>query len=580
MFAFSRKVFAEALVARAEQLGMRLGLACGVALALAPTLGWVVLVWLACLAVCQFGERVFVVSGHRHGRLEDRAGWGLAIITVNNLMFGSIAIAAIHTGEHWTMLAGVMILSGILMNAGPSARSSRAAYIAAAAPIAALACTLPWTAVQMGATWPGMWSVSWSVVLLLATSWSLRGFTVRVLDAERHANASKSAFLAMMSHEIRIPLNGVLGMAQAMAVDPLTDEQRSRLSVITRSGETLLAILNDVLDLAKIEAGKIELETVEFDLAELCASVHRNFEPLAAAKNLPFRLEVEEQARGVYSGDPGRLRQVLSNLVSNALKFTERGEVRLDVRAEPRPGGHPLVEFRVSDTGTGIPTSRLETLFTPFEQVDASVTRRFGGTGLGLAIVRDLVQLMGGTVDVTSVEGHGSKFVVRAALERLRPEDAIVDGEVTDEHPAEFSRSLRVLAAEDNPVNQIVLLTLLTQLGVEPVMVSDGAAALEAWRAEPWDLILMDVQMPVMDGVTAMRAIRSAEQASQRLRTPILALTADVMSHHVAEYTAAGADGYVAKPISVAALVTAMEAACSPYPCEAASEGPTDRAAA
>ena len=376
-------------------------------------------------------------------------------------------------------------------------------------------------------------------------------------DAEA-ANRAKSTFLATMSHEIRTPLNGVLGMAQAMAADGLTDAQRERLDVIRQSGETLLAILNDVLDLSKIEAGKLDLdEAGEFDIDELARGAHGAFSAVAQGKGLAFSLDVEPEARGVYRGDSTRVRQILYNLVSNGLKFTEAGEVAVTVS---RAGG--ALKISVSDSGIGIPSERLSSLFQKFEQADASTTRRYGGTGLGLAICRELAQLMGGSIAVESTPGRGTTFVVVLPLARIADAAARprIEAQGSNEpRAAEQELRLRVLAAEDNRVNQLVLKTLLGQAVVDPLIVENGRQAVDAWAGETWDVILMDVQMPEMDGPTAAREIRAREAAEGRARTPIIALTANAMAHQVAEYRAAGMDGFVAKPIEVSRLFAALE---------------------
>jgi len=377
-------------------------------------------------------------------------------------------------------------------------------------------------------------------------------------DAES-ANRAKSTFLATMSHEIRTPLNGVLGMAQAMAADELCGVQRERLDVIRQSGETLLAILNDVLDLSKIEAGKLELEEVEFDIGELAQGAHAAFTAIANKKGLSFDLRVERGARGVYRGDSTRIRQIIYNLVSNGLKFTAQGEVRVVIN---RIGGE--LNIQVRDTGIGISAERLANLFQKFEQADASTTRQFGGTGLGLAICRELASLMGGSIAAASEPGQGAVFEVKLPIPRLsataRKEPPAAARTATPAPVAEASQ-LRVLAAEDNTVNQLVLKTLLHQIGVDPTVVDNGEDAVAAWENEPWDLILMDIQMPRMDGPTATRRIRHLEAALGRPRTPIIALTANAMSHQVAEYAAVGMDGFVAKPIEIGRLFTAMQEA-------------------
>jgi len=371
-------------------------------------------------------------------------------------------------------------------------------------------------------------------------------------DAEA-ANRAKSLFLATMSHEIRTPLNGVLGMAQAMAMDELTPVQRERLGVVHASGEALLAILNDVLDLAKIEAGKLEIEDIEFDLEEIARGAHQAFTAQANAKGLAFGLDIDG-AQGLYRGDPTRLRQILYNLVSNALKFTDRGEIQVTARWQDE-----RLAVSVADTGVGIPDDRLQALFGRFDQADASTTRRFGGTGLGLAICRELAEMMGGSIDVESTLGFGSTFTVSLPLKRVGDgRSAALPAPPAPEDEA-YRLELKVLAAEDNTVNQLVLKTLLNQIGVDPAVVSNGVEAVRAWEDGEWDVILMDVQMPKMDGPSAARAIREQEAATGRARTPIIALTANVMSHQLAEYIAAGMDGHVAKPIEAGRLFEALE---------------------
>ena len=368
------------------------------------------------------------------------------------------------------------------------------------------------------------------------------------------ATKAKSAFLATMSHEIRTPLNGVLGMAQAMEGDDLTPAQRERLTVIRQSGQTLLAILNDVLDLSKIEAGKLELEEAEFDVQDLAAGAYAAFTAIAAKKGVDFELTIDKAAHGVFLGDSTRVRQILYNLVSNAIKFTEQGGVR--VRVSRRAG---QLVLSVKDSGIGIPPEALSRLFAKFEQADSTTTRRYGGTGLGLAICRELAELMGGSISAESTPGEGSTFVVKLPLERIGAARPAAPAPPTPSaQPSEEAPQLRVLAAEDNEVNRLVLQTLLQQVGLEPTIVADGAQALEAWEREDWDLILMDIQMPVMDGPTACRRIRALEAEAGHARTPIIALTANAMAHQVAEYRAAGMDGFVPKPIEIGVLFAAM----------------------
>ena len=389
---------------------------------------------------------------------------------------------------------------------------------------------------------------------------------VEARDAAEAANVLKSQFLANMSHEIRTPLNGVLAMAQIMDMGDLTDVQRERLNVVRQSGEALLAILNDVLDLSKIEAGKMELELAEFELADIVEHAQAAYGETAARRGLALVVDLQDSATGRRRGDAGRLRQIVSNLLSNALKFTERGEVRLTLMGEVEDG-RDMLHMVVSDTGIGIPAEKVPLLFQKFTQVDSSTTRRFGGTGLGLAICRELAGLMGGRIWLESHEGEGSAFHLVAPLARAetvsalkRTKAAPIPGAIAGD-----ARPLRVLAAEDNATNQLVLRTIMQTFGVDLTMVADGRQAVDAWSEGDFDVILMDIQMPVMDGVAATRLIRQTEALAPgkdgaRRRIPIIALSANAMTHQVKEYLGVGMDLHVAKPIELGKLHAALRA--------------------
>jgi signal transduction histidine kinase/CheY-like chemotaxis protein len=394
----------------------------------------------------------------------------------------------------------------------------------------------------------------------------LRGAMAELVKARDEANAAnvlKSHFLANMSHEIRTPLNGVLAMAEVMAMDELKPAQQERLSVIRESGGLLLAVLNDVLDLSKIEAGRLDLAAENFDLAALAVSLRDSFAGEARDKGLAFEVAVAAEAQGVWRGDVDRLRQILGNLISNALKFTPAGAVA--VRFASAEDGSGL-RIDVADTGIGISAEMQPRLFDKFVQADSSMTRQFGGSGLGLAICRELATLMGGGIAVQSREGQGSTFTVVLSMPRGDAESTLAGATVagTVAPPATTPRTRpRVLAADDNPTNQKVITAVLAPLGAEVELVSDGAACVEAWKRGGHDIILMDIHMPIMDGVEAARTIRELERAEGRARTPIVAVTANALAHQVEGYLAAGMDGHVAKPIEVTKLYAAIEAAMS-----------------
>lgn len=361
------------------------------------------------------------------------------------------------------------------------------------------------------------------------------------------ANRLKSEFLATVSHEIRTPLNAVLGTVQIMEGAGLEPLQRERLSVIESSSKMLLGIFNDVLDISRIEAGAMTVSPREFRLGQFLDEIAMRFQMLAEEKGLAFRLEAAAEAQGWRLGDEDRLRQILSNLISNAVKFTDQGAVRIMV-----DGDDETLVFRVVDTGPGIPLDAQSRIFERFVQADGSGTRRAGGLGLGLSLSRDLATMLGGTLALESASDDGACFVVTAPMPRIRGEEAEPAGAAPD------AGGGRILVVDDNPANRQVLLALLGQFGFEAEAVNDGRAAVAAWAEGGWDVILMDVNMPVMDGLQATQAIRAGEAADGRPRTPIIAVTADTLSDEAATYRSAGMDDVIAKPIDIGSLVAAL----------------------
>ncbi len=366
------------------------------------------------------------------------------------------------------------------------------------------------------------------------------------------ANRAKTEFLATMSHEIRTPLNGVLGMAQIMASGELAADQRRRLDTITASGHALLSVINAILDISKIEAGKMDIVPAPFDLPAHLDALRQLYGGLARDKDLEFSLEIAPGAAGWRLGDAERLRQVMSNLISNAVKFTEAGGVRVEVEGDD----HSLTA-RVIDTGAGIPEAQRDRLFTKFAQLDSSSTRRAGGSGLGLAICKTLVELMGGTIAFSPSTTGGACFSLTLPMPQVEPVAPAVQAleiaapEVEDGAP-------KILVVDDNQTNRAVLLTLLGHLGVNGHFAVDGREAVAMWEKERWDAILMDVHMPVMDGVQASQAIRAGERRTGRPRTPIIAVTASVLTHERTLYAEAGMDALVPKPVEIPRLVEAL----------------------
>ncbi|CAH2030969.1 ATP-binding protein [Trichlorobacter ammonificans] len=381
--------------------------------------------------------------------------------------------------------------------------------------------------------------------------------------AAEAANSAKSEFLANMSHEIRTPMNGVIGNAQLLRFTSLTGEQEQYLENIETEARNLISLINDVLDISKIEAGKIELEHTPFRLRGCISDVIGPQEARIRAKGLTLSVDVGHALPDQLIGDQLRLKQILFNLVGNAIKFTESGTIRLQVASCAHEYAAVRLRFSVIDTGIGIRAELLEQIFAPFSQADASTTRRFGGTGLGLSICRRLVGLMEGELSVESREGEGSAFhvVLPFRIEEL-PASLAERTEPVAKIPAWEGRTLRILLADDSRTNREMTTRLLQRFSHEVIPVPDGAAALERWRDGRFDVILMDVQMPVMDGIEATRIIREQEREQGR-HTPIIALTAHALTEHREHLLASGFDGYVSKPLDLGLLHEEMKRVCA-----------------
>lgn len=372
-------------------------------------------------------------------------------------------------------------------------------------------------------------------------------------DEALSGSRAKSEFLATMSHELRTPIAGIVGLSDLLEKTSLSAEQRTLLTTLKTSTQTLMALLNDVLDYSKIEAGQVELERIDFELRERVRAVVELLRPQAEKKQLALTLEIEKAAPRYVNSDPTRLQQVLFNLIGNSIKFTESGEVRVTVTAGPEA----TLDFTVRDTGIGMSEATQARLFRPFTQADASTTRRYGGTGLGLAISQRFVALLGGRISVSSQLGEGSSFTFRI------PAPAVYSPSLPDALEAEpvppAATPLRVLLAEDNEVNALVVASMLRRLGHVCERVGDGEQAVRRAESESFDVVIMDMQMPVLDGAEATRRIRALPGSAGRV--PIIALTADAISQHRDRYLESGLSAFLTKPCTVKQLAKVLAAA-------------------
>ncbi len=473
-------------------------------------------------------------------------------------------------GPQAMKFAALVMMFGLLIEALKYAALNRAAMLVMAPPpfIALATAPLisgafkPWELAVVAFTLLGL------LGYMLQTSRALRANALALEKAQaeaQEASRAKSAFVAMMSHELRTPMNGVLGMAHALGTTRLDARQADYLDMIVQSGDGLMTILNDILDLSKVEAGKLELEDAPFDIRRLAGQIHLVWNHTARLKGLELTLEVAPQTPTWLLGDAVRVRQILLNLVSNALKFTETG--RVEIRIAPgvaADGETACVELLVTDTGVGLSLDQQVSLFSPFSQGDRSTARRFGGTGLGLTISRQLARMMGGEITVISTPGQGSTFRVQLAL--IPAQAPLVSSHA---EPVANFEGARVLVVDDNLINQTVARAILEAAGVTVATANDGRQALARLRVEDFDVVLMDVHMPEMDGVEAVRRIRAGEGG--RVDIPILALTADAMSGEAERLLEKGFDDAHPKPVQPAGLLAAV-ARLKRDPFEAAHE--------
>ena len=396
-----------------------------------------------------------------------------------------------------------------------------------------------------------------SQVALVAENASLQDETRRSLAEAQAANRAKSEFLANVSHEIRTPLNGVLGMSELLLTSEIPADFREPLAVIKASADTLRGLIDNILDLSKIEAGQLTLERLDFDPTETVGQVVRLLLPSARANGIELRLDIAAGARGRLFGDAARLRQILLNLVGNGIKFTAQGSVSLRVEpAGEAAGTASALRFTIEDTGIGIPHEDRERLFEPFTQADSSIPRRYGGTGLGLAITRRLIELMGGTIDLESTPGKGSAFRIVLPFEGSR-EPAGAAPAAGPREPLETLRArYLILLADDNEINRMVAERQLEVLGYRCLAVDDGQKAVDAFSQGRFDAVLMDCRMPVMDGYEATRHLRRHPQGHD---LPIIAVTASALKEDVELCLAAGMSDYLSKPFQLSDLAAVLD---------------------
>jgi len=525
----------------------RIAAVAGTAILFGLNLGWAAgAIWFAiwCVTEAWVWRSATIMAPPRTSSFGKRLNYAAAALA-STLMWSVLAFAYWRTGDPLLQVVAATCLASLLMHAASFGYRSPVVLMVQAGPPAVTWLALP---AFLGG-FPDLSTVTLivSVGLMLFYVYAIVVSNTRKAAALEAANEAKSAFLAMMSHELRTPLNGVLGIARILQAAPLSPRHAASVDIIVRSGEHMISVLNDVLDVSKIEAGRLDLEAVAFDVVDAGERVVMLWAGTAADRGLSLTFDVEPDFHPWVLGDVTRVRQVMLNLVSNAIKFTDQGEVRLGVRWRDRAERAPGIEISVRDTGIGLSPAQQEKLFKPYAQAEASTARQFGGTGLGLSICRQLTELMGGTISLESTLGEGATFTVWLPLRRADPPSPAGDD------AAQTLPALRVLVVDDNAINQTVAKAVLEATGAVVEIANDGADALERLRAAAFDVVVMDVRMPRMDGIEAVARIRAGEAGPPQV--PVIALTGDVGGDEEARVRGLGFDALQGKPIHPAGLI-------------------------
>jgi len=550
---------------RFRELGSRLGLAAFIGLVawvLAPSI-WPI-VWIGAVVLSQVVDWAVCRPLRRVPDLEPSARYKViccVMAAINVIVYSAITAYLWFEGGEAGRIFAMIQAAGGLLHVSLHMHHTRPLLLSAVIPHALYFVGLPIaTAIVEGRPFELLITVGGLLYMThLVVAVRQSSMTTSVLVEARGkadaASAAKSDFLAVVSHEIRTPMNAVISAANLLRRTRLDAEQREHVMMLIDAGDVLVGLLNDVLDFSKIEAGKMQFETAPMDVRAKLTSLQRLWEPKAAAGNVRLTFQIADDTPQCVMTDALRLQQILFNLLSNAMKFTQDGEVVVAVGWDTPSS---TLRMEVTDTGCGIPEDRLIHIFNSFEQADAGTTRRYGGTGLGLAISRRLAQLMGGDLTVTSVVGKGSTFVVSLPVTAVEPVAPALDKarRVAD---AGALRGRHILAADDHAVNRRILSLLLEPHGCVLTLVENGAEAVAACETQVFDAILMDMQMPVMDGLEASRQIR---QAGANQTTPLIALTANAMDVHRAAWTEVGAEAFLTKPIDPVLLARTLAEAC------------------